>query len=535
MHTCIFNRSGLLKCWGANYNGQLGLGDTNSRGDEKNEMGFNLPFVKVGDSLKVDQVSIGLFHTCVHVNDNQVKCWGQNVYGQLGLGINNNQIADTPETTPDHYNFIDFGTQSYPTVVISGAYFTCSLMENKKVKCFGMYESGSGEYDVPKAYGLTSTDMGDNLPFVELGANILAESVHGNALAEYACVILASSQLIKCWGENSSGNLGYGDLTDRYISNKILMGDNLPTVDLGDEDRVKQIALGGGFTCALRIDDEIKCWGFNSRGQLGIGLKNEAVYIMGNNLLSTPYDGGRKIKQIAAGYTHTCILYDDSVTLKCIGNFGTASIETISKDSDLISTTFSNTSVIDLGTGNLQIAYVAANFQNTCIRFVDNSVKCFGDNEYGYLGYGNKDNIADELYKLGLNLPFVDVFQPTKAPTNVPTVAPTYTPSLKPISKPTSDPTISSPSTSTSTTLSPTTLNPTNKPATKTPSTMNSTPPSNSFGSYPTKKKCKKDKSCKWKRKKCSVLYCTKYLNRPECIADVRCDWKKGVCRLEPK
>jgi hypothetical protein len=34
-----------LKCWGNNTNGQLGLGDTAARGDNPNEMGDNLPAV----------------------------------------------------------------------------------------------------------------------------------------------------------------------------------------------------------------------------------------------------------------------------------------------------------------------------------------------------------------------------------------------------------------------------------------------------------------------------------------------------------
>ena len=45
-----------LKCWGGNSNGELGLGDTNHRGDTSGEMGNSLPAVSVGSGRKVASV-----------------------------------------------------------------------------------------------------------------------------------------------------------------------------------------------------------------------------------------------------------------------------------------------------------------------------------------------------------------------------------------------------------------------------------------------------------------------------------------------
>ena len=39
----------------------------------------------------VTQVSIGMMHTCVVLHNGQIKCWGQNQFGQLGLGDNKNR------------------------------------------------------------------------------------------------------------------------------------------------------------------------------------------------------------------------------------------------------------------------------------------------------------------------------------------------------------------------------------------------------------------------------------------------------------
>ncbi len=83
-HTCVLSAQGKLKCWGENFNGQLGLGDQNSRGQLPSQMGSNLPEVDLG--LPVKSLNGGSFssHSCATLINNQVKCWGSNYRGQLG-------------------------------------------------------------------------------------------------------------------------------------------------------------------------------------------------------------------------------------------------------------------------------------------------------------------------------------------------------------------------------------------------------------------------------------------------------------------
>ena len=83
---CAVLEDDRLKCWGASYWGQLGLESQNDRGDANNEMGDQLPYVRLEPGLGVLKLSAGPLHSCVVLSNNQVKCWGTNFFGQLGYG-----------------------------------------------------------------------------------------------------------------------------------------------------------------------------------------------------------------------------------------------------------------------------------------------------------------------------------------------------------------------------------------------------------------------------------------------------------------
>ena len=99
-HACIVSKGNVrVKCFGRNNFGQLGLGDTEWRGDQVEEMGDFLPFVSLGSGMsgivanKGIATGGGLSHsTCIVVaNDEKLKCFGSNHVGQLGLGDTNNR------------------------------------------------------------------------------------------------------------------------------------------------------------------------------------------------------------------------------------------------------------------------------------------------------------------------------------------------------------------------------------------------------------------------------------------------------------
>jgi alpha-tubulin suppressor-like RCC1 family protein len=100
-----------MKCWGYNGNGQLGYGDTNARGYDPGEMGDYLGSVNVGGS--VSSVSLGYYHACAILTDLSAKCWGYNGYGQLGYGYTT-QLGDDANEMGDYLPAINFGMNVLP-------------------------------------------------------------------------------------------------------------------------------------------------------------------------------------------------------------------------------------------------------------------------------------------------------------------------------------------------------------------------------------------------------------------------------------
>eukprot|EP01083_Nonionella_stella_P162928 535325_1 len=88
-HRCAVSALNTIKCWGGNNLGQLGYGDTNTRGGGPGEMGNNLPEVDLGTGFTAIGIVSGEAHRCAVSALNTIKCWGGNNLGQLGYGDTN--------------------------------------------------------------------------------------------------------------------------------------------------------------------------------------------------------------------------------------------------------------------------------------------------------------------------------------------------------------------------------------------------------------------------------------------------------------
>ena len=262
-HTCAILDNEMVKCWGIGTDGVLGNGKADNLGDDADEMA-NLPFVDFGEGRTAQAISAGYSHTCAILDGGTVKCWGNGGFGKLGqgssdnIGDNDNEVRDAPA--------VDLGTNRTATAISAGWEHTCAILDDGTVKCWGNGIFGRLGYDNNEIKGDDSGEMGENLLTVNLGTDRTATAI--SAGHTHTCALL-DNNTVKCWGRGDSGELGQGSgdtlgHTDGHMA-------VLEAIDLGEGRKVKAIASGYRYNCALLDNAEVKCWGLGDEGQLGNG------------------------------------------------------------------------------------------------------------------------------------------------------------------------------------------------------------------------------------------------------------------------
>lgn len=299
-HTCALLADGNVRCWGQNFRGQLGLGHTNSLGD--NELPSEVAPINLGGGRKAKFVAAGFMHTCVILTSGIVKCWGFNHVGQLGIG-NTEDIGDneSPSTSPD----VNLGEEA--VALAAGHSFTCAILVSGNVKCWG--HNYSGVIGLGRLDTIGDNESASNSPLIDLGTKAVSIS----AGYDHVCALLDDGH-VKCWGDNQKGQLGY-----RHLMN---MGDtetleNLPSINIGA--RSISITTGERHTCALLETREMKCWGDNSWGQLGQG-HNE---VLGDNehpfeIPAVSFEGSVSNINSGSMNSHACAFLNNGF-LRCWG------------------------------------------------------------------------------------------------------------------------------------------------------------------------------------------------------------------------
>ncbi|CAN0363125.1 unnamed protein product, partial [Ectocarpus sp. 12 AP-2014] len=216
----------------SNY-GQLGQGNTDAFGIAPGQMGDNLPEVDLGTNRTAVALETGWYHTCVILDNKELHCFGRNFDGQLGQGDTKDR-GSTAEQMGDDMVPVDLGEGRHPVAVAAGRWHTCVLMDNDEIKCFGANTAddlGGGQLGLEDESnrGDSLDTIGDNLPSVDLGTGRVAGWVFAGF--DHTCVIFADSSL-KCWGLNASGQLGLEDTDDRGADTET-MGVYLAAIELG--------------------------------------------------------------------------------------------------------------------------------------------------------------------------------------------------------------------------------------------------------------------------------------------------------------
>jgi alpha-tubulin suppressor-like RCC1 family protein len=236
-------------------------------------------------------------------------------------------------------------------------------------------------------------------------------SISGGALGTYTCTIL-NTGTAKCWGSNTNGQLGDGTTTRRLT----------PTTVSGLSSGVSKISAGQSHTCAVLDTGAVKCWGLNSSGQLGdnsttqrltpvdvsnlsgvaavsVGsqhscalLRTGAVKCWGaggrtgdgtNTQRSTPVDVSglsSGVAAISAGHLHTCALLTTGA-VRCWGADNRGEL-----GNGPTGDTNAPGSVTGLSSG---VIAISAGENRSCAVLSNGTAKCWGWNDLGGLGNGS--------------------------------------------------------------------------------------------------------------------------------------------------
>ena len=403
-HVCALFDAGQVKCWGNNSAGELGLGDTNYRGDQPDEMGAALPAVDLGGGATV-ALAGGYEYNCALLETGDVKCWGFGSYGNLGL-IPNTFIGDQPGEMGPALPSVDLGQGISVFAIAASLYQTCAILDAGPLKCWGANAHGELGLGDANDRGDEAGEMGSALPAVNLGAGRTAVAVTMGF--NHTCALLDDAS-IKCWGQNDHGELGQGDIVERGSQAGDM--DALSAIDLGDGRTALQVSAGVNHTCALLDDQQVKCWGDNGAGQLGYGDTNprgDAPGELGNALQEVDLGTGRKAVAVSAGARHTCVLLDDGHA-KCwganeVGQLGLGDANPRGDEPDELGDALPE---VDVGAGRAVLSIVAGG-ANTCAVLDDGTARCWGENSFGQLGQGDASARGDQAGELGDDLSPVD-------------------------------------------------------------------------------------------------------------------------------
>lgn len=292
LHNCALVASGSrtrIKCWG--NDAAITTGAIGVIGNFDPDEVASYPFVNVDGDVK--EVGIGSAFTCALLTNGKVQCWGTGHYGQLGRPLDDSQCTSPYCLVPGDAG--DLGAGFSVAALSSGNEHSCALSTSGAVKCWGrgwVGQLGIGEAGVTR--GTLAEEMGNALPAVDLGGTATAVAAGGT----FSCAVLSTGG-VKCWGNAFEGRLAQPQRTGSDLSNHLgdapgELGAQLPPIDLGSNARAIQVAAGEAFACALLDTRQVKCWGSNADGQLGVQTDDTIVgdetSELGANLRAIAFD-----------------------------------------------------------------------------------------------------------------------------------------------------------------------------------------------------------------------------------------------------
>ncbi|SVE28724.1 uncharacterized protein METZ01_LOCUS481578, partial [marine metagenome] len=127
----------------------------------------NLPVVNLGTGRTATAIAARRTHSCALLDNASVKCWGYNLRGQLGIG-STNHMGDNSSEMGDNLPVVNLGTGRTATAIDARNISTCAILDNGSIKCWGCNSDGNLGYGHTILLGDDSDEMGDNLSAIDL-------------------------------------------------------------------------------------------------------------------------------------------------------------------------------------------------------------------------------------------------------------------------------------------------------------------------------------------------------------------------------
>ena len=377
LHMCALRSAGTVVCWGDNSYGELGDNTI-----KQSPVPVQVHGPKNKGVLKgVTALTAGNGFTCALLATKQVDCWGYGGNGELGSGSTARSLVPAPV-----HGAGNKGLLSGVLAISVANSFSCALLANKTVDCWGGNDSGqlgihsNARILVPVAvHGVGNSGLLKGVAAIAAGSS------------KSPCALLATKTVV-CWGANLHGVLGNNSTTASSVPVKVR-----GVAGAGFLSGVKAISGGSIDTaCALMVDGTVDCWGYLASVGVNQSPGDTLTPLKVHGVGDAGFLGG--VTAIADHSDTPCALLS-TARVVCwgegvfrLGNnsagAGVVPVEVHSIDEPGILT----------GVSAISEAEVA-----TCALLATKAVNCWGDNGNGELGNGTVDNSGRPVQVVGVN------------------------------------------------------------------------------------------------------------------------------------
>ena len=244
-YAAAIKTDGSLWTWGSNDHGELGLGDTDAR-DAPTQVGSDTDWTAVSCSASGSDAGN---HTLALKSDGSLWAWGDNEYGELGLGdaaVNTDELAPT-----------QVGSDTDWHAVFAGDQCSYAIKDDGSLWAWGYNADGQlGLNDEVVRH--VPTQVGSDTDWKHFACG--SDSFQGFALA------VKNDGTLWAWGYDGTEALGFpnGQVYDHLVPTQV-----------GSATEWSDVAVGGGIAAghglAIKDDGSLWSWGTNLGGQLGQG------------------------------------------------------------------------------------------------------------------------------------------------------------------------------------------------------------------------------------------------------------------------